>query len=57
MADEETCMDSADLQQVNQEGSASDIVEGAEYWTWDEVAQEYGDSKDGTNNNIIELSP
>jgi hypothetical protein len=40
--EEETLMDSADLQPANQEGSASEIVEGAEEWTWEEVIAEEG---------------
>jgi hypothetical protein len=40
--EEETLMDSTDLQPANQEGSASEIVEGAEEWTWEEVIAEEG---------------
>jgi len=53
VADEETSMDDADLQYVNQEGPAREIVEGAEDWTWDQVMQEQSD--DDGNDDIIEL--
>ena len=49
VADEETQLDDADMQTVNQEGSTSEIVEGMEGWTWDEVADEYSDG-DGNDN-------
>jgi hypothetical protein len=47
VADEETYLDDADMQIVNQEGSASEAVEGAEDWTWDEVGEDHGDGNDG----------
>lgn len=53
VADEEACMDSADLQHVNQEEPASEIVKRAEDWTWDEVTQS---SADDDNDDIVELS-
>lgn len=37
---EEHLLDSVDLQPANQEGSANEIVEGAEEWTWEEVGLE-----------------
>jgi hypothetical protein len=61
VADEETHMDNADLQHVNQEGPASEIVE-AEDSTWDEVRQDKLDNSDDNLNDdadaddIIELS-
>jgi hypothetical protein len=61
VADEESLLDSADLQHVNQEGPASEIVEDAEGWTWDEGAQDHSDSDDGVDgvdkDGIIVLSP
>jgi hypothetical protein len=47
VADEETYLDDADMQIVNQEGSASEAVEGAEDWTWDEVEEDHGNGNDG----------
>jgi hAT family C-terminal dimerisation region len=58
VADEETHMDNADLQDVNQEGPTSEIVE-AEDWTWDEVKQDHSDDNlndDADDDDIIELS-
>jgi hypothetical protein len=55
--EEETLMDSADLQPANQEGSASEIVEGAEEWTWEEVIAEEGlaGSDNAGNNDDFEM--
>jgi hypothetical protein len=37
VADEEACLDNDDKQHVNQVGTASEVVEGQEDCTWEEV--------------------
>jgi hypothetical protein len=43
----DTYLDDADMQIVNQEGSASEAVEGAEDWTWDKVEEDHGNGNNG----------
>jgi hypothetical protein len=62
VADEEALLDDTDLQCVNQEGPATEIVDAAEDWTWedithDEITQGQIDSDDDKSEDIIELSP
>jgi hypothetical protein len=47
VAKEEMHLDDTDMQTINHEGSASDAVEGAEDWTWDEVRE---DPSNGNSN-------
>ena len=52
VADEETHLDNANMQAINQDGSASEIVEGAEDWIWVEVGEDNGDGDgDGDGND------
>ncbi|KAF8263205.1 hypothetical protein EI94DRAFT_1807644 [Lactarius quietus] len=44
VANEETYLDNADMQSMNQEGSASEVVEGAKDWTWDEIGDNHSNS-------------
>ena len=54
MADEETHLDNANMQTINQVGSASEIVEGAEDWIWVEVGEDDGNgNSDGNDDDDI----
>jgi hypothetical protein len=52
VADEELHLDNANMQSVNHEGPASEVVEGAEEWTWDEIGEDHGNgSGDGNESD------
>lgn len=50
VADEEKLLDDADRRQVNQEGCANEVVEDAEDWTLEAVAED-ADDEDGFGND------
>ena len=53
VTDEEALLDNADLQLANQDGSAVDIVNDAEGWTWEAVVEDAG--KVDNSNDVINL--
>ena len=55
VADEETHLDNANMQTTNQDGSASEIVEGAEDWIWVEVGEDDSDG-DGDGNDDDDIT-
>jgi hypothetical protein len=54
VADEETQLDEADNQPTNQQGSASEAVQGVEDWIWGAVVEEVGSDGDADGVVVIE---
>ena len=56
VTDEEALLDEADLQLANQDGSAVDIVNDAEDWTWETLVEDTGKGcKVDNSDNVINL--
>ena len=56
VTDEEALLDKADLQLANQDGSAVDIVNDAEDWTWETLVEDTGEGRKVDNSdNVINL--
>ena len=53
VTDEEALLDEADPQLANQDGSAVDIINDAEDWTWETVVKDAG--KVDNIDNIVNL--
>ena len=53
VTDEEALLDNANLQLANQDGSAVNIVNDAEDWTWEAVVEDAG--KVDNSNDVIKL--
>ena len=53
VSDEEMLLDDADQQLANQEGSAADVVNDADDWTWEAVVEDAGDD---SIDNVEDLS-
>ena len=53
VTDEEMLLDDADQQLANQEGSAANVVNDADDWTWEAVVEDAGDD---SIDNVEDLS-
>ena len=56
VTDEEALLDEADLQLANQDGSAVNIINDAEDWTWETLVEDTSKGREVDNSdNIINL--
>jgi hypothetical protein len=55
VASEEMHLDNTNMQTINHQGSASDAVEHAEDWTWDEVGEDPSNGNSNGDNGKVKV--